>query len=452
MAASGKRLGTDRLLVDAYSASSQRMNAAAGYLHERYVGQLRLDLLLSRTLVIPDTHFLDGRFFIDIAPPQLSDLVGRGVHNRILPIEVRTRGHGAPRRRFAAALRTFLLRGDGAGTLNGFTFNAVGADADRSHLASALGQTPEQMLSACLAGSDDAEVPDRLARFLTDRAPTTAHDDIDRLAEGWRRWIEAERGGLLTTAAWGDGFDLATALLHYRPLPPDTLTTGVGRSTYDSVVQMVQLSRHRSDLTALLEKVRSDRPGLSVDEAIDLETIDRWYSAGRHVALARQHGIRAIASSFQPGRTPTSYTEQATRRLAAEGIGTDLVVPDDLMSGLVAMEGSEFGRFSYEHDEALARLWAGGGPDEARRVVDPLLRAIEPANRHQGTLLTGLGVAAGASAAATAPISAIVSAGLGGLAGIAALPAVWEAWRRRSVVSRVIEFLTDRTSSTSSRA
>jgi hypothetical protein len=84
-----------------------------------YVTQLRLDLLFFETAVLPDTAVIDGWFFGQVTPSELTDWCGRGATHRHLPIELRCR---APS--LEASLASFLRRAD-RDTLNDYPMHIV---------------------------------------------------------------------------------------------------------------------------------------------------------------------------------------------------------------------------------------------------------------------------------------------------------------------------------------
>src|SRR4051812_23793307 len=51
--------------------------SAGGRWRTSYLGALRFDSLLSREIVVPDSHLLDGRFFLSEPPTTLRREIGR---------------------------------------------------------------------------------------------------------------------------------------------------------------------------------------------------------------------------------------------------------------------------------------------------------------------------------------------------------------------------------------
>lgn len=70
------------MMSDVYSSGSQRRLATEGVLEDTLIAQIRFDQLFAQTLVIPDTHFIDGTFFTKMRPGDLEHETGRGRHVR----------------------------------------------------------------------------------------------------------------------------------------------------------------------------------------------------------------------------------------------------------------------------------------------------------------------------------------------------------------------------------
>jgi len=60
--------GRGRLLAEDYSAPTQRARSEFDQWRHQYLGRLRLDAMISRTVVVPDSYLLDGRFFMSSSP------------------------------------------------------------------------------------------------------------------------------------------------------------------------------------------------------------------------------------------------------------------------------------------------------------------------------------------------------------------------------------------------
>ena len=198
-----------------YSAGVQRRLAVDGSLTAILTAPLRFDQLFARTVVIPDTHFLHGVFFMGVDPAQLARDVGRGQQDRHLALEIKARPawRDVPPRGtlLAGALAMLLFRGPDH--LNGFPFNSVADPTDRMNLALAIESTPAIALTGRLANRESVAVATALASFLRELAPSpAAANEIDRLEFGWSAWIRAEQYGLLDVKPYEGAFDISGEL------------------------------------------------------------------------------------------------------------------------------------------------------------------------------------------------------------------------------------------------
>jgi hypothetical protein len=105
-------------------AVSGELGREGGAWRRDMLGQLRLDSLISETLVVPDSYVLDGRFFLSFSPGELRESLGRdfgrATETRHLPLEIPVRGGSLK------ASLAHLLRHTGRSTLNPFVFSTLG--------------------------------------------------------------------------------------------------------------------------------------------------------------------------------------------------------------------------------------------------------------------------------------------------------------------------------------
>jgi hypothetical protein len=266
-------IGSRRLIADYYGAGSQRRVTSA--LHAEDVADvyssdltawLRLDQLLAEKVVIPDTYFLDGSFFMGHTPEELIEAIGFGRHPHHLNIEVMARPqlNGDEARvgqRLADALRTLLFKGQ-SDQLNGFPFHYLSDVEERFHLADVLASTDASVLQRALEGASEAcEVPGAIASFLKTRCESdNSKIEIEQLSRHWRLWIEAEEAGVLTVAPYGSADFNIDEQLRNRPLFPRTdLRTDFGREILAEIIARVdEGSKYRSEISKVLERERPD--------------------------------------------------------------------------------------------------------------------------------------------------------------------------------------------------
>jgi hypothetical protein len=452
------KLSATRLLNDVYSPGEQRRLAIAGSLRDVLTAQLRFDQLLSRTIVLPDTHFLDGPFFSLTDPAELVRDIGRGFRDRKLGLEIQARptssGVPAPGSRLAGALATLLFRGDGR--LNAFPFNSLSDAADRVALAQAIEVTSASALAGRLTAASGEDVARALGEFLRDRSPSAlAKTEIEQLERGWRAWIRAEREGTLKVVPWRREIAFRDGLLA-DPLRPDTeLRTVEGRRLLANIVNKLEEgTRHRSDINKLLERERANfgwRQGTDPDEEQgpddglrDLWTIDAWYSRVRHWAMAQQHDA-SLALTIHPFEPARSGAWRLLRSVGSGATSPTVQLPDELLPGLALIEGDQYGRFSHDQRPALQTLWAHGRAADAKAVLSALLPLLEkesPLRHRISDKLGALAIVFGMTRAVTAvegsglasAASAALTAGAEGSSRLAAKS-------RRPIVHKLVEHL-----------
>lgn len=89
---SGSRFFTD-FYDSVHQGAYPDLKGALGEILDRaFVGRLRFDTMLSRTLCLIDTQVLDGEFFLSLGPLRLNDLLKRQDVG-LMPIEVMSRAN-----------------------------------------------------------------------------------------------------------------------------------------------------------------------------------------------------------------------------------------------------------------------------------------------------------------------------------------------------------------------
>jgi hypothetical protein len=217
---------------------------------------------------------------------------------------------------------------------------------------------------------------------------------------------------------------------------------------------LLRESRHRSDIVKYLQQVRDDYglDGSAVreHERTDIDTIDAWYSMGRHVAFGRQYQAD-VASSFQPDEPVTGQIDLALEQIRSRDRTPDLVVPDEIFQGLAVMSPEDFGRFTYESRERLRAVWHHGGIKQLQMLLDDLERRIgaqEPTTKRL-QLVSAIGIVAGALAAPAAAfagaggivVASIVSATFGAIAAGETVPQLVRLHNSRRQIKRAIHYL-----------
>lgn len=443
-------LRTARAFFDTYTAGAQRAASEEderGW-RRRLVGAMRFDAIVCESIVVPDTHLLDGRFFLDVRPSDLVNLVGRDATARQLPIEVRTR---ARTRDLDDALAD-LLRRPGSDTLNGFEFNSIEDVGTRSVVADALAALPAEELDRQLASADGRAFKGvaSLLRLVLSREGLD-ESAVDRLEEGWAFLVE--NSDLFTIEPWSGEFNLAQALLE-DPLDPSDLASDLGQDVLRRILDQVThdtergVSPTRANARRLLRDAESEVA--SVDESFDLNTIQGWYTLGRHRAIAHQYRCNLGGTISINARA----TSNARRLLLHPDTSDDqtprIELPSAFLDRVGSMSGDQYRRACGSMGSDLSLWWDERDLGSLRRVTASLakvaeLEGVEVGGRADALFSQVFTVAGGAfvvAATATAvgqPIP-VSLAGSGVAAGAAAVPFL----RRHRGTRRLMEYLNRR--------
>jgi hypothetical protein len=349
-----------RLFCSEYSAVNQNraMSRAGGF--DEFIGQLRFDSLLTETIVIPDSHIFDGAFFARISPDRLRNLIGRGAHDRDLPILVKSR-----RPTLRQSLAQFLERQDSQ-LLNPFPFNLIASENVRSELALELASTDAHDLHRRLRTAEVAPAVAGLLRDALRKRDIEADEEIETLEAGWSRWIEAEERGTVRVEPWDRPFQLKEAMAVDRIDVDNELNSALGRELYERLHTM----RYRSNATRLLTDA-AQTAGTGA-EALDVQTLSGWYTDARHRAFARQHGC-AFARSVESQGPPVGPVRKALESVAVGDCDrqeSDLVtLPPEFAYQLTALSGEEFGGLTRELSLDLRNWWRTTSPEALERIV-----------------------------------------------------------------------------------
>ncbi|MBJ7330933.1 MAG: hypothetical protein JHC95_13620 [Solirubrobacteraceae bacterium] len=384
------RLGAiDRLFADDYTAGGQfgwatgRRGFGGDFWSDDLLGQLRFDLLVAQTLVVPDIHIFDGVFFLARPPGILAAQVGREREGPVLPIEVRGR---------RASLGDSLadcLRREGSDHLNASPFKALG-DANspedselRVRLARQFGRTSVSRLDRYL--SRKTNPADAVAAVFYDGlneigAGTRADELVGPLLEGWHAWLAEERH--VTVRAWPKHrpYNVVAAL---EPLDVS------GWSDYgNEAIAAVQAalaggSLHRADISAVIAPLRARALADGTDrDRSDVERVDRWYSRGRYRALAQQHGCRcAIAEDPALNPISSAHAMQLARLSPRDTDPARIVLPRGVLSRLADLGDDEYRRLAWECRRELSTWWKTGDVAAMQPLADRLAQLPAPTGR-----------------------------------------------------------------------
>jgi hypothetical protein len=443
-----RRSNHQRVYDSWYATEEQlRLLDVADY-HDNYVAQLRLDLLTFRTAVIPDTAIIDGWFFGQVTPDELSEWCGRGSARIELPIEIRAR-----RATLEESLATVLCRPD-RDTLNDYPLQLLRYPEARSAVAEGLGETKLARLEQLL--TLEPTVPKAIARLLNEilKAKGVTDHTVERFLPYWEAWIDAERRGIVRTIEWDGVIDVLGAARCDPLNPPQDLMTREGSKAYERIMDLISKGKFgKSDALNILgsevaESLDSTADGYAWDRAVILT----WYDDARRRAIARQH-----RSTFAYDQVPIFVGEEgrAYRGLATldDSIEDMLLVevPSDFRLMLTELEPERYRNLFVVHGEKFRRLWTDPSPDNLRRVVDTAYeyaigdqRLVNATKAEKLVRVFGQLLAAGAATEAAGPIAGLTMI----LASEGAFRAADSARKRRAIRS-VVEYVGNRTSKAS---
>lgn len=337
-----------------------------------FIGALRLDSIGFEEIVIPDTHFFDGMFFLNESEPEsLIAATARGARMGS-SITILTRG---------TDLRSSLLGllGDGD-RLNGFRFQSIEDPAAAEALATLLATTSGDRLIDKLR--EDSVASD-LAGFIKDLAHANGLDvsaDIAMIEGGWRRWLEAEDAEVLRTRPYGPPpsersngtpkpLDLESAM-DWQVV--DRRMSDAAAATLDTISLLVRAGN--TNRSVVQRVIRDAKVGAASQIIAELDAIDRWYQRGRHSAMAKQHaaGLRVQVwdGDFQRHEFDADVDE----------IENQIEVPQGFLRRVGLLANEEFQRAV--DGRRLRRWWANPtttNVDELRFIMDSLANAVERA-------------------------------------------------------------------------
>lgn len=438
-----------RVFADDYSSTGQRAwrdgergptlpglasdSAVGGALWRRnYRGQLRFDSLVSRRLVVPDSHVLDGAFFLETPPETLRDELGQPrADGRAsagdLPLVVRMRATT-----FEATLRRFLVA-EGSETLNGFTFKSIPDVRAQDALAEQLAITPTEVLEERLARDERSALA--VGGLLRDALKKQGFEaDVDEfigpLEQGWSYWIEQQE--LIPSETYETDRDFHPAeALRFEPLDPKA--EGLrepAAAAYDEIVELLMAgTRNRSAVTRVLREYRAQTSDpLTLEQ---LHKLDQWYSRARYRAIAHQHRASYVQLWGDPEPFgPLQRLFESRVRAASEVAADRIELPEDCLTGLADLPNAEWAAFLERHIREVHRWWATGDQSALRVVMAGLVDALVPERKSSrlfglaipdaavASALAGTGATV-ATAIAAGPLVALIGSAVGGGASIA---------------------------------
>jgi hypothetical protein len=360
----------DREFSDQFNASAQRRLAAD---HPRaatlVLGQLRLDLVSYRTVVIPDTHLLDGTVLLTLAPNWLSAATQRHPA-RVAPIEFPCRAES-----LADSLAGLLGCGD---FLNAFRFNCIRNETAREAVATALSRTQLGVVTGRLANRGPVEA---ITSVVLDAArsqgvETEVVEDLELLRQGWEQWLEADVN--FSFRRYRRPFDLGAGLL--AAPRPRGLVSDEGRAALPRLLQVLRNPNGRkSEVDSLLGEL-STTVGPSGEGDVHRLTI--WAERVRHIAIAKQHAA-SYSHDLSEHDPDLEDFEDLFRR------GRDAGTLDEFnwaTERLGNLSNQAWVEFNHRAAQDLESWWVSGENTARSRALAVLADVLERAGTDEGVM------------------------------------------------------------------
>jgi hypothetical protein len=369
-----RHLGCGIYIKDLDSVDQADVRDRTEWLH-KYTGIVRLAALLWPWIVLPDTMLLDGKFFLELGPDGLFDIIGTTpeLEAPALPLFVRSRHKDLGDALVALVKHPEELH------LRGFEFSVLPARM-RDDLKRLLPHHLREELESeiALRGENVAGLCAFLKRVLLGHGWVA--DQVDAtfqpLEQQWNAWIDAARCGMIHVAEWPKRkANFRRAFNRWEnPNAKRSTLSPQGRHAFDEIMAVYPLRgrppqvRRRSEVYEDLKHLLS-----SPQSAPDYTAIKSWYDACYHRAIAFQHGALFIEVSGKPRSTWVAKTVTAATypfRAITEGamnLGrrkagrTEPVrLPPDVLRDLSIMPASVYRRIAYRTRDArerIAPLW-----------------------------------------------------------------------------------------------
>lgn len=343
-------MARNKFFSDFYDSVHQRTYpnriAADNNYKNLYAGRLRLDTLLSESLVIVDTQLLDGEFFLDHGPSSLSNLIARK-DREPMPLIIKSR---LPK--LEDALLRFYKKPN-EDNLQGFAPSVIRNDELRINITQSLQKTKADKIRTCW---------DILPIFLD---AGVAQDEVERIKTGWTHWIEAQGHNLFIVEQWKGTWDLDSAL------DKNWLNRCVTSQEGCALVETIWNFRlYRSDNEKKILTFRQEAQSeATLGEA---DQIEIWFNRAYNLTIANQHECDA----FESIHTLSSSRSGCSVDMESPEVTLDL--PEHFLRSLGSMSTEDFHKhFTKNHCDPnyFEQWWKEGKEDDLRRAIEPLAAA-----------------------------------------------------------------------------
>lgn len=180
---------TSRIFSDFYDSIFQRqyhrIKVHDDLISYRYLGKLRLDAILSQTIVLLDTQILDGCFFLDErnSPEILLAELWRG-KTLGFPLEIRARNQS-----IGQSIVQFL-KNPQTGLIKEFSFSGIHDPAQRDEVTRNFQKT----------APDNIKEWRDIIRLFRDFG--VSKDNVEEYEAAWSKWIELHENGKIPVREW----------------------------------------------------------------------------------------------------------------------------------------------------------------------------------------------------------------------------------------------------------
>jgi hypothetical protein len=312
-----------------------------------YIGRLRFDTILSKTIILTDAQLLDGAFLLRTDPSELQQKLGHDT-DEPLPIEIRARAEN-----LADALLLFVKSPQQNYLLKGFVFSAVVNEQERLNLKQQL----EKMFVEKVKCKED------ILQIMKDSGVNQAN--IELIKDGWNKWIEAQNNKQIIIKKWDKIFPLDNILSSTYNKLIKKLTTTEGKEAANFVYQ------NRYDRSSIDEKINCLRntPRLDFNSLEEILLIESWYHHSYNCALSLQHDCDNFESLFE--------SSEPSKFLSGIRVIDEYALPEKFLLKLGKMPDENYGRLFRSTQEDLQKWWDSGNLDSLKRGMEPFVKEID---------------------------------------------------------------------------
>jgi hypothetical protein len=355
-----------RLFSDIYDghiqASNFTLNDPVG--RNSYLGRLRLDAFLSKTIVVVDADIVDGAFVLDAASDAFIESLP------LNQIEVMLRVDSFEE----VILASFC--DPSRSTLNPYFLSSVPVD-QAIEVQQQLSKYPSSGVTSWRA----------IPRIL--REVGLNPELANRYEVGWDKWIDLiDRRRSIGAALWNKGFEFREIFGNQIELEKsevdDVLKTPLGRGVMASVWEK---RNFRSQVIGLIAQAREEPKRLTIDELSELATIEWWYNAAYNRTRAANHNCGHVEITCIPEMRRFNgnlvFIDDIMHQLRDFSVPSSsekiIEVPLALADALAKLDAETFAAIKedLEITENMEEWHTGHDINDLRRAVDKFVRQVD---------------------------------------------------------------------------